>query len=50
MISREKVLKAINECFGHSMTYKGTIQVFPESIYHVDGKKVLKLYKDLEKE
>jgi len=38
---------ALNECFGHTLKYKGVIQVFPNALYHIDGKKVLELYKRL---
>lgn len=46
-IKKSTIEYALNECFDHDLTYKDIIQIFPHAIYHVDGKKILKLYKQL---
>ncbi|KKL07847.1 hypothetical protein LCGC14_2581930 [marine sediment metagenome] len=46
-IDKKKVQDALNRCFGHDRVYKGYIQVFPNAIYQMDGKKVLTLYEEL---
>lgn len=47
LISKQEVEDALNKCFGHKMSYKGYIQIFPNAIYSVEGKKVSELYKRL---
>lgn len=46
-IDKKKVQEALNECFVHVTKYSGIIQIFPNAIYHINGKDVLKLYNDL---
>lgn len=46
-IDKKKVQDALNKCFKHTLVYKGIIQVFPNAIYHIDGKDIVKLYKEL---
>ena len=46
-IKKEDVENALNECFEHTLTYKGYIQIFSNAIYQVDGKKILRLYEKL---
>ena len=48
IIETQKVENALNKCFKHDMVYKGIIQVFPNAIYQVNGKDILKLYEELE--
>lgn len=47
IINKEKVQKALNKCFGHTLIYKGIIQIFPNATYNIDGKKVVELYEEL---
>ena len=47
MINEKEVEDALNECFKHELVYNGFIQVFPNAIYQIDGKDVLKLYEKL---
>ena len=46
-IEKKKIQDALNKCFNHTFTYKGVIQIFSNATYHIDGKKILKLYKEL---
>lgn len=44
---KQEVENALNKCFGHTLKYKGFIQIFPNAIYRINGKKVLELYNTL---
>lgn len=46
-IDKKKVQDALNKCFKHTLHYKGIIQIFPHATYMIDGKDILKLYKEL---
>lgn len=45
---KKKVQDALNKFFQHTMIYKGIIQIYPNATYHIEGKDILQLYKELE--
>ncbi len=46
-IDKKTVQDTLNKCFKHTMVYRGTIQIFSNAVYHIDGKDVAQLYKEL---
>lgn len=46
-VDKKEIEDALNEIFDHKMVYKGYIQIFPNAIYSIDGKKVQELYERL---